>query len=55
MNAIHLDQNATTAPDPAALDEVMPWLSGALGESSHILTAIVFVVRAVEGMREGRP
>jgi len=36
MNAIYLDHNATTALDPAARDEMMPWLGDKVGNPSSI-------------------
>ncbi len=36
LNAIYLDHNATTALDPAARDEMLPWLGGTFGNPSSI-------------------
>ena len=36
MSSIYLDHNATTALDPAARDEMTPWLAGRVGNPSSI-------------------
>jgi cysteine desulfurase len=36
MNSIYLDNNATTALDPAVRDEITPWLDRGIGNSSSL-------------------